>query len=454
MANPNPYTPSYSFSGWQSANPAKPLPAPQVDNELANISTSLNDAISALNQIRRSDGKLVNQIVTFESLDNDLRAGYSGGAVSAWAAVVDFAAGINATPIAPATVVVYQGETYVCTVAHVTTALFDVAKWKKIAARGINGTGSGDMLASLNLSDLANKPQARINLGIGNVDNTHDVDKPISTATQAAIDATNMAVAAVTANVALLDWFVGCVPAYVSTTSASFSSGTGFFGGKKHVLPAYTKLLNANFAAGNNAGMLDTGAIGASKTYFLHAIRNVSTGDCDYLASLSLAAPTVPAGWELNSGARVGALITNLSSQIVIFVQRGNKVSVLPLLWFSTNVDVAPALAVAANIPIGISLDVSILLTTSASGASVDAFASISDADIVNPLLAGNSGSGVTSRSRTGSGDNIDQSQAAGFARSNAAGQVARYVDHSSTGGTTQVYTQGWIDYTCKRLWG
>ena len=48
--------------------------------------------------------------------------------------------------------------------------------------------GTGDMLKSDNLSGLSNYTTARTNLGLGNVTNTSDAAKPISTLTQAGLD--------------------------------------------------------------------------------------------------------------------------------------------------------------------------------------------------------------------------------------------------------------------------
>lgn len=59
------------------------------------------------------------------------------GAVEAWAMTTVYSAA------APASVVTYQGETYVCSTSHTSTSSFDASKWLKIAAKGADGNDTG-----------------------------------------------------------------------------------------------------------------------------------------------------------------------------------------------------------------------------------------------------------------------------------------------------------------------
>lgn len=59
---------------------------------------------------------------------------------AAWAATTVY------TATAPASSVTYGGESYVCSTAHTSTGTFDPAMWTKIAAKGADGLGSGDVV--------------------------------------------------------------------------------------------------------------------------------------------------------------------------------------------------------------------------------------------------------------------------------------------------------------------
>ena len=75
MSQPTRYERGYSFTGFQATTPNLPLPGNRLDGELENIETSLNAAISGINDIRRADGALKNGIVTKEALAVGLSTG-------------------------------------------------------------------------------------------------------------------------------------------------------------------------------------------------------------------------------------------------------------------------------------------------------------------------------------------------------------------------------------------
>ncbi|MGN6451214.1 MAG: hypothetical protein ACTHLK_22005 [Brucella intermedia] len=77
MTDPAKYTPTYNFTAFQAQSPTSPMPAPRLDEQFDNISQSVNQAIDALSDIRRSDGQLKNGIVTPESLSSALNIGFT-----------------------------------------------------------------------------------------------------------------------------------------------------------------------------------------------------------------------------------------------------------------------------------------------------------------------------------------------------------------------------------------
>jgi len=64
----------------------------------------------------------------------------------------------------------FNGSSYICIVEHTSIdflADLAVGKWDTLAQAGSSGSGTGDMVAANNLSDLTNPADARNNLGLG-----------------------------------------------------------------------------------------------------------------------------------------------------------------------------------------------------------------------------------------------------------------------------------------------
>ncbi|EJJ29696.1 hypothetical protein [Rhizobium sp. CF142] len=239
-----------------------------------------------------------------------------------------------------------------------------------------------------------------------------------------------------------LDFFTGFIPAYVGVTSVIIGPGVGWFGGKKH----QTTLATAKTLV----QLLDTGAVQASKTYFLYVIRKPSDGTTDFVMSLSgsEAGVTKPVGWECLSGSRVGLIITNSSGNIVPFWQTGNEVNTDTYAWFTASASVQ-GLAIPSNVPVGLSVDIWVLIDTVVASMGQDCIGIVSDAAAANYTTG--APHHVRCRSRSGN-DYPDQGAAAGKARSNANGQLWRYVAVTSAACSASFFVCGWYDYTCKRL--
>lgn len=139
MSQPTPYSRLYNFTDYQTVNPTKPLPATNLDAELNAVELTLDETLTNLAQIQRDDGKLVNQVVTPESLSAATLAIISQGEYNPrgnWAASTAYAVG---------DLVTYNAATYLCITANTSTPSFATDNaagyWLLIANGALQGGG-------------------------------------------------------------------------------------------------------------------------------------------------------------------------------------------------------------------------------------------------------------------------------------------------------------------------
>lgn len=77
MAQPIPYERSYSFTDYQTVNPADPLPGIQVDSELNSVQQTLDQILANLELIQRDDGALANESVGIDQLAAEISFGFN-----------------------------------------------------------------------------------------------------------------------------------------------------------------------------------------------------------------------------------------------------------------------------------------------------------------------------------------------------------------------------------------
>ncbi|QIG75016.1 hypothetical protein EVC14_018 [Rhizobium phage RHph_I3_18] len=107
------------------------------------------------------------------------------------------------------------------------------------------------------------------------------------------------------------------------TTHVDFAAGTVVKGPLiVRNLAAFTKRINATFSAGSGNGGLDTGAVGASGTYFAYALRKDSdrTFDVVFSASATSAGVTTTLLTGYTIIKQIGVVLTDASSLIRQFI--------------------------------------------------------------------------------------------------------------------------------------
>lgn len=224
-----------------------------------------------------------------------------------------------------------------------------------------------------------------------------------------------------------------------STNDIDIAAGTAVSDDGTTIIsgPAYTKRLDAAFAAGNNQGFLSTGSI-ANTTYHIWAICKNGGADPDYIADVSATSPTMPASYTKKC--RIGSIIRQ-SGSILQFVQTGNRFMLKsPVLDVNTTFG-ASASNTAVSLPSGIKVLGLFNIYATKTTSSVGIYLADPDAGGLVPVSAAAPLSTMFMWGNTsGSGNNGIQAECF----SNTSSQIAIAAESAST--TIRVVTIGWED--------
>jgi hypothetical protein len=154
MSNPTKPDIDYSYAGFQAEQQDFPFPGTQLDNDLAELETSIDQTIDALIDIRRADGALNNGIVTADSLAEDLLIGLKTPTV--WETSYRYVVLDCITSQEPTLQGVYR-----CIVSHESTDFtddLDAGYWELIFLLSPDALGLAPVALTGVYADLIEKP--------------------------------------------------------------------------------------------------------------------------------------------------------------------------------------------------------------------------------------------------------------------------------------------------------
>ena len=200
------------------------------------------------------------------------------------------------------------------------------------------------------------------------------------------------------------------------------------------------KQLDAAWAVGNNAGMLDTGAI-ANGTYHIYIIQRPDTGVSDILASTSATAPTMPTNYTLKR--RIGSILREAAA-IVLFTQNGDSFQrTTSVADISAGNPGTAAVTRTLSVPTGVKVQADVIVGGGNNDASSGAYFYFSDLATTDSTPTG----GIAEFGRLQSASGLSSE---GYARryiyTNTSAQVRSRVSFSSADVSLIIRTFGWID--------
>jgi microcystin-dependent protein len=410
---------------------------------------------------------------------------------------------VTATAYALADGVSRNGSSYICTSGHTSGAGTEpgvgaswATVWDVIAAKGASGSGSGDMLAANNLTDVANAATAFANIkqsasetATGVVELATDAETVTGTSTvlathpsgvKAAIDAAALAFKTISVsgqsdvvadsrtdtltlvgvNIAITTNASTDTITFTGSGSVPYNFLTGLTLSRNSGTPT-TKIDMAIGQAADStntllittsgtltadcttvgANGLDAGSLANNTWYHVYLIALAAGATPAILLSTSASAPTLPGSYIYKR--RVGSVRTNGSAQFIAFTNDGDY-----FLWSTALFDVnttnpgTAAVTSTLTVPTGVNVQALINAHLTASGTSARVIVS----DLAFTDVAPSSGAAAPGAT-TGGNASQDGRVAHIKVRTNTSAQVRYRCDSSDASTTMRIITLGWWDY-------